>query len=62
MAEEQEDDDEMLRRAMAMSRGEDVTMGDVGADDDEDDEEAAIARAIAMSLEQQKGDGAGDKK
>ncbi|ORX35063.1 hypothetical protein BD324DRAFT_572648, partial [Kockovaella imperatae] len=56
MEEDEEDEDEMLRRAMALSRGEDVMMGEGGDDDEEDeDEEAAIARAIAMSLEQQEG-------
>ena len=55
---DEEDEDEMLRRAMALSRGEeageDVAMDD--DDDDEEDEEAAIARAIAMSLEEGKED------
>ena len=57
-ADDDEDEDEMLRRAMALSRGEDpgddVTMGEQGEgdDDDEENEEAAIARAIAMSLDE----------
>lgn len=55
--EDGDDEEAMLARAMALSRGEggddDVLMGE---DDDEEDEEAAIARAIAMSLEEQKGD------
>lgn len=51
--EDDEDDEEaMLARAMALSRGENPD--DVDMDDDED-EEAAIARAIAMSLEDQGG-------
>ncbi len=50
------DEDEELRRAMALSRGadpeEDVVMAEDGEGDEEDDEEAAIARAIAMSLQE----------
>ncbi|RSH83980.1 hypothetical protein EHS25_005225 [Saitozyma podzolica] len=54
---EEEDEEEMLRRAMALSRGEggdDFLMAEAEGDDDEEDEEAAIARAIAMSLEEAK--------
>lgn len=54
---EGEDEDEELRRAIAMSRGEnpddDVVMADDG-EEDEEDEEAAMARAIQMSLEEGK--------
>ncbi|EJT47937.1 RPN10-like protein [Trichosporon asahii var. asahii CBS 2479] len=48
--EDEDDEEAMLARAMALSRGENPD--DVDMDDDED-EEAAIARAIAMSLEDQ---------
>lgn len=54
-----EDDEEaMLARAMALSRGEDPDADDVAMeyDEDEEDEDAAIARAIAMSLEEGKDD------
>ncbi|KAK8844755.1 hypothetical protein IAR55_006605 [Kwoniella newhampshirensis] len=51
-AGEEEDEDEELRRAMALSRGEDVDMED--DDGEEEDEEEAIAKAIAMSLEEAK--------
>jgi 26S proteasome regulatory subunit N10 len=58
LQEEGEDEDEELRRAIAMSRGEnpddDVVMADDGEGDDEEDEEAAMARAIQMSLEEGK--------
>jgi 26S proteasome regulatory subunit N10 len=58
--EHEEDEDEMLRRAMALSRGEagdDVEMAEhLEGDDDEEDEEEAIARAIAISLQEAKGD------
>lgn len=51
MLDDEDDDEEaMLARAMALSRGENPD--DIDMDDDED-EEAAIARAIAMSLEDQ---------
>ncbi|OCF60147.1 26S proteasome regulatory subunit N10 [Kwoniella mangroviensis CBS 10435] len=53
IADEEEDEDDELRKAMALSRGDDVEMLDEGDDEDEDDE-AAIARAIAMSLEEAK--------
>ncbi|OWZ68512.1 hypothetical protein AYX15_00686 [Cryptococcus neoformans] len=46
---QQEEEDEELKRALAMSRGEG---GDIEMEEEED-EEAAIARAIAMSLEGQ---------
>ncbi|BEI83668.1 hypothetical protein CcaverHIS002_0402720 [Cutaneotrichosporon cavernicola] len=53
--DDDEDDEAMLARAMALSRGEDpeadITMD---YDEDDEDEEAAIARAIAMSLEENK--------
>jgi 26S proteasome regulatory subunit N10 len=56
MDDNEEDEEEMLRRAMALSRGDnpedDVVMAEEGEGDDEEDEEAAIARAIAMSLEE----------
>ena len=56
--DEEMDEDEMLRRAKAVSKGdhseEDVVMAESG--EDEADEEAAIARAIAMSLEEPKGE------
>lgn len=48
--EDEEDEEAMLARAMALSRGENPDDVDM---DDEEDEEAAIARAIAMSLEDQ---------
>lgn len=54
------DDDEeaMLARAMALSRGDDPDAEDIAMDydEDEEDEDAAIARAIAMSLEENKED------
>jgi len=55
-----EDEEAMLARAMALSRGEnpddhDILMAE-GDEEDEEDEEAAIARAIAMSLEDHKKD------
>ena len=54
------DEAEMRRRAALLGRaGEDVVMAEDG--DEEEDEEAAIARAIAMSLEEGKG-GEDDKK
>ncbi|GMK58686.1 hypothetical protein CspeluHIS016_0601280 [Cutaneotrichosporon spelunceum] len=55
------DDDEeeaLLARAMALSRGEDFE-ADISMEydeEDDEDEEAAIARAIAMSLEENKED------
>ncbi|ORY26495.1 hypothetical protein BCR39DRAFT_540974 [Naematelia encephala] len=57
--DEEMDEDEMLRRAMALSRGEapdeDILMAEEEGDAEEDeDEDAAIARAIAMSLEENK--------
>jgi 26S proteasome regulatory subunit N10 len=44
-----DDEDDDLARALAMSRG-DVEMGEAG--EEEDDEEAEIARAIAMSMKE----------
>ena len=44
------DEDEDLKRAMALSRGDDTEMGDA---DEEEDEEAAIAAAIAMSMKEE---------
>ena len=60
-AEGGEDEKDALQRAMDMSMGkeqsQDVVMSEeVEGDDVEDDEEAAIARAIAMSLEEAKGE------
>lgn len=45
---EDNDEDDDLARALAMSRGDDVEMGDA----DEDDEDAEIARAIALSMKE----------
>lgn len=55
IGEDEEDEEAMLARAMAMSRGE--AGGDVEMDDEDEDEEAAIARAIQMSLQEPKNDG-----
>jgi len=46
------DEEELLKRAIAISQGQegDVDMG--GGGDEEEDEEAAIARAIEMSMQQ----------
>ena len=52
-----EEEDAMLREALAMSEADDVPMKEGGGDDD--DEEEAIQRAIAMSM--QKGDKEDDK-
>lgn len=41
-----EDENDDLAKALAMSRGDDIEMGNA----EEDDEEAEIARAIAMSM------------
>lgn len=64
--DEDMDEDEMLRRAMALSKGEDtgedVVMADDGEGDEEEDEEAAIARAIAMSLQETKEENNKEKK
>lgn len=61
--DEEMDEDEELRRAMALSRGEDpeedVVMAEEGeGDDDEEDEEAAIA----MSSTEAKGEDIQEKK
>lgn len=59
-----DDEDAMLARAMALSRGDNPDDHDILMDDgeDEEDEEAAIARAIAMSLQENKKEDDKDKK
>ena len=46
-----EEEDAMLREALAMSETDDVPMKEGGGDDD--DEEEAIQRAIAMSMQKE---------
>jgi len=59
-AEPTDDEEEaMLKQALAMSEGQDVEMAEHAGDDDEMSEEDAIARAIEMSM---KGDGDQSKK
>lgn len=50
------DEEALLQRAIAMSEGRDVDMGEEQGDDDEMDEEDAIARAIEMSMKQGQGE------
>lgn len=58
-AEPTEDEEEaLLKQAIALSKGEDVEMGAQDADGDEEmNEEEAIARAIQMSMENQQSEG-----
>ena len=46
-----EEEDAMLREALAMSEGDNVHMEEGGGDDD--DEEEAIQKAIAMSMQKE---------
>jgi 26S proteasome regulatory subunit N10 len=47
-----EEEDAMLKEALAMSKP-DVPMEEDGEDDDDDDEEEAIQKAIAMSMQKE---------
>lgn len=58
------DEDAELARALAMSRGDDVDMGEdaaadvnAGGDEEELDEEEEIRRAIALSLQEEQNEG-----
>lgn len=47
-----EDEDEEMKKALALSRGDDVEMEEAVGGEEEDDEEAEIARAIALSMKE----------
>lgn len=59
---DEDDEEAMLQRALALSRGEDVDMADAEAADEDEDmtEEEAIAKAIAMSIQEDK-EGGGEE-